>query len=194
MKQTIIFSCIAILLFNAAIAQEAPKAEQKSCSCAFSSIVQGGIMAGEKSNSAVLQTINGLRYKRWFAGIGVGLDFYHTRGIPLFLDIRRNILKGVHSPFVYADGGIHFAWEREKEKYPYRKNEFDNSVYLDMGLGYKWSFTTEAALLLSVGYSYKEIRQGVYYPVNCLYPPCPESANWYENSLNRISLKMGLQF
>ncbi|HVY74956.1 MAG TPA: hypothetical protein VG890_09015, partial [Puia sp.] len=70
----------------------------------FHSINQVGLLEGESGSSWQLQTVNGMSYKSWFAGIGVGLDYYRLRGIPLFLDLRKTFGHSRNKPFVYADG------------------------------------------------------------------------------------------
>ncbi len=59
----------------------------------FSSTTSGGIATGEIGTFGILQTANGLDYKKWFAGIGAGYDSYYYKTIPLFVDARRFINK-----------------------------------------------------------------------------------------------------
>lgn len=171
-----------------------PGTTKKSCSCAFSSINQVGVLTGERGSSLLVQTINGIRYKTWFAGVGAGLDFYQTRGIPVFLDIRKNILNSPSTPFIYMDGGIHFSWPTDKDKGDNGTRTFSNDLYFDAGLGYKASLGNTHALLLSVGYSLKKIEE-VYTPFQFCPGGCgPIYTERYNYTLNRLSLKVGWQF
>src|SRR5688500_20060445 len=93
------FYFLAALVFWATISQsqEVPGAvetKKKGCSCAFSSIYNVGLVEGENGTSLQLQTVQGIRYGKWFAGICAGLDYYELRTIPLFLDIRREFSTG----------------------------------------------------------------------------------------------------
>jgi hypothetical protein len=189
---------LAVLLYcfvTAGVAQSGTeKTTTKGCSCAFSSINQGGFLTGERGSSLLLQTINGVQYKTWFAGVGVGLDFYKTRGIPLFLDIRKNILNKASTPFIYMDGGIHFTWPTEKDKGVNNTQKFNNGLYYDAGLGYKAGLGNTHALLLSVGYSLKKIEEK-YVPFQVCPGGCGPTYNeQYNYTLNRLSLKVGWQF
>ena len=70
----------------------------------FHSINMAGIIKGEKSSYIQLQTINGVAFNKWFAGAGMGLDYYTFRTIPLFLDVRRTITNKQNAPFLYKKG------------------------------------------------------------------------------------------
>ena len=85
---------IAIVIGLAGLDTHAQKKNQAvktstKCACGFQSLLQGGLLDGAAGPSWQLQTINGIYYKTWFAGIGVGLDYYTMRTIPLFLDLRK---------------------------------------------------------------------------------------------------------
>lgn len=169
---------------------------KKGCSCAFNSVNQVGVLTGERGSSFLAQTINGIRYKTWFAGVGVGLDFYKTRGIPLFLDIRKYILNKPATPFIYADGGIHYSWPTEKDKEAGWNvtRKFNNGLYYDFGLGYKAPINQKHAFLLSVGYSVKKIEEtntSIFYCPQC---PNQESVERFNYTFNRLSIKAGWQF
>jgi hypothetical protein len=170
------------------------KPAKRSCSCAFSSINQVGVLKGEGWSSYFLfQTINGISYKTWFAGIGVGGDFYPVDGIPVFFDIRKNILKKKNTPFVYADAGIHFA-DMNKEESLWMRTEYTNGFYYDVGAGYKIGFNKRSGILLSAGYSYKAVDQKEFTSAGCGIYPCDESLSTYAWRLNRWSFKLGWQF
>jgi hypothetical protein len=170
------------------------KTKRKSCSCSFSSINQGGIMRGEAGSYFQFQTINGLRYKTWFAGLGVGVDRYPANGVPVFLDIRKYLLQGLYTPFVYADGGYHFA-DMNSEKTEWQSIEYTNGVFYDLGLGFRFGFNKKSGLLFSGGYSFKKYeKKQSYLPVGCNFFPCAENSQTYSYRLNRLSLKLGFQF
>ena len=65
----------ALLIFsNILMAQEIPGAveKRKGCGCAYSSIYTIGLLEGEAVGRLQLQTIQGVRYGKWFAGILYG--------------------------------------------------------------------------------------------------------------------------
>jgi hypothetical protein len=164
---------------------------KKNCSCSFSALLQGGSLEGESSSYLQLQTIFGMRYKTWFAGIGTGIDYYTYRGYPLFLDVRKSFSRKATAPFLYADGGIHIPY-RKNEKSDWAESNYKNGFYYDVGAGLKFSFSKLGGLFASAGYSYKqgEKRQKQQYcPFGCV-----ENINTYTYNFNRLSLKLGWQF
>jgi len=171
----------------------------------FHSINQIGLLNGQTGSAFQIQTINGLGYKSWFAGIGAGIDYYRFRGIPLFLDIRKTFGHAKNKLFVYGDGGIHFNWATDKEKNSSGvQDRISNGLYLDGGLGYHIYINRSNALLISLGYSYKKITDRTpiiyYYPLDYypsiagVYPPQEPQTNKLNYSLNRISIKLGWEF
>jgi hypothetical protein len=188
-----IFSVILMLGFGHASAQQKTPASTWK----FHSINNIGLLEGQTGSAFQLQTINGVQYKSWFAGAGVGLDFYRYRTIPLFADLRKEFGHGANKFFLYADLGIGFSWVTDNEKMAYVTNDhFSNGFYDDFGVGYKISMGKRNAMLISLGYSYKKIvesyNDGIYFG----YPPAEgfdytEQINSY---LNRLSIKIGWVF
>jgi hypothetical protein len=160
----------------------------------FYSAVQAGILEGEEGSSFQLQSINGIKYKTWATGIGVGLDYYHTRSIPLFLDIRKSIFNSSKSPFVYASGGYHFPWSTTKDKFGYANLDSKAGIYYDAGIGYRLPVLKNNSLFFSAGYSLKRFSQEVSYYTYCLTGNCPEYRQRFDYSFRRISIRTGLQF
>lgn len=166
----------------------------KSCSCGFQSIFQGGLLEGAAGPSWNLQTINGIYYKTWFAGIGVGLDYYTMRTIPLFMDVRKELFRKNRTPFLYADGGIHFDWLKNKEKPGWGSSKYNRGFYYDIGFGYKIGFKKHDALLMSAGYTMKTLREERVVITRCIQPPCNPSKDYYNYTFSRLTIKVGWQF
>ncbi len=166
----------------------------------FQSMVNVGLLEGETGSAFQLQTINGARYKSWFAGVGLGLDYYRIRTIPLFIDLRKEFGEKRDKLFIYADGGINFNWATDVQKSGYLPNEqFHNGFYSDLGLGYKTLVGNKSALIISLGYSYKKTSESYttynyyqnYYPINLDQNSSGEQINY---NLNRLSMKIGWVF
>jgi hypothetical protein len=164
------------------------------CKCGFQSLFQAGILEGVSGPSWNIQTINGTYYKTWFAGIGLGLDHYTMRTIPLFLDIRKELLRRTRTPFLYADGGIHFDWLKTKEKPGWGSSDYDRRFYYDLGAGYKIGFGRRDALLVSAGYTMKTLREEREVIIQCVAPPCNASNDYYSYTFSRLTFKVGWQF
>lgn len=173
-------------------------ASKKSCSCGFSSINQFGVLTGEKAPSPVLQSINGFRYKTWFAGAGIGLDNYKRTTIPLFLDIRKDLGNKANTPFLYADGGYHLVMD-DGYKNASSINKYEGGLYYDVGFGYKLALKAKQAFLISAGYSVKSLTEKQYWDLTlvdifCAGGSCDGYRGSYTYRLNRLSFKVGFQF
>lgn len=197
MKKLALLACsLVCVMITMAQTSDNAKPVKKNCSCAFSSINQAGLLNGSVDSYFQVQTINGIRYKTWFAGIGAGIDYYRYKSFPVFADVRKDIFDRLNTPFLYADGGIHFA-KGNNEKQETSETAYKNGFYSDIGVGYKISIGGKSGLLLSAGYSYKHVAfQEIQTSLYCPGIACMPYKNIYNHSyrLNRLSLKMGLQF
>jgi hypothetical protein len=193
----LVYLILLIVKLNTALAQQ----QTLSNPWSFQSMVTVGLLEGQTGSSFQLQTINGARFKSWFAGIGLGLDYYRIRTIPLFVDIRKEFGKSKDKFFIYADGGVSFCWATDMQKSDYLPNQqFHNGFYSDLGLGYKTAVGKSSALLISLGYSYKKASESYvlpyyyyqgYYPTYMMQNGSNDQINY---SLNRLSMKIGWEF
>jgi hypothetical protein len=164
----------------------------------FHSLNNLGLLEGQTGSSFQLQSINGVQFQSWFAGVGIGLDYYRYRSVPLFLDIRKEFGKKANKPFLYADGGINFPWVTDSEKSIYAADDhFGNGFYADLGAGYKISMGKKNSLLLSLGYSNKKLTETYTSPFVTyidFFNPTSSPATKINYSLNRLSIKLGWSF
>jgi len=171
-------------------------AQHKTVACPwqFHSIKNVGLLEGQTGSAFQLQSVNGMQYRSWYVGIGLGLDFYRYRTIPLFLDIRKEFGKGPDKFFAYADGGVNFAWLTDNEKTTYLTDDhFNTGFYTDLGLGYKVGVGRTNHLLLSLGYSLKKLKE-TYQTYSYLPPDNALEMEHIDYNLNRLTLKIGWEF
>ena len=163
----------------------------------FHSINQVGLLAGSSGAALQLQTINGIKTKSWFTGLGVGVDYYYLRTLPVFIDARRNIFNKPKTPFIYADGGYNIPWKNDG-RINFRWDgviKTEGGFYGELGIGYKTPVLKKLHLLFSAGYSYKHLSQTINaMPWLSIWPPPPEAYQKYEYSLRRVAIKAGLSF
>jgi hypothetical protein len=163
----------------------------------YSSMNYVGIMEGDNGTAFQLQTIQGIKYRQWFTGLGTGLDYYYLRSVPLFLSLNRNLFNKERTPYVSLDGGINFAWvNRERSRWnDFVSNDFSPALYWGAGLGYRVGLRNKKdALLLNIGYTFKHLKEEQEKAVFCINPPCPPMVEQYNYKLNRLSVKLGWQF
>ncbi|MBX3241588.1 MAG: hypothetical protein KIT80_11430 [Chitinophagaceae bacterium] len=172
----------------------------------FRSINQVALINGKDLVSAGLQTVNGVACQNWYLGLGVGLDFYRYRSVPLFVDLRREINLKKDKLFLYADGGYNLPWAKDSEdrlhiwsNTIYRTiNEYRGGEYADLGLGYAVAAGKKgSAFLLSAGYSYKRFKKTTTSTVESNVPnPTVETTDVqkFDYHFNRLMIRIGWQF
>jgi hypothetical protein len=173
------------------IACQAP-AQKKNAT--FHSLNSVGIALGENENNGLVQSVNGIKYNSWFAGIGIGADFYFHRTIPLFIDLQKHVGNG-NNIILYADAGYNFPWNDKpsnKEVPYYTSYQFTGGIYTDIGIGYKISGSKKPSFVISTGYSYKKLHSKISVVNPCITPPCPEEVSNYDLGYGRIVFKAGI--
>jgi hypothetical protein len=191
MKLKILFvassmTCLTISVFAQ---QETAK---KNKGIAFQSIAQAGALVGSSYGQFVIQTINGVSYQNFFAGVGVGLDFYYLRSVPVTIELREKLSNWHSSPFVYAAGGVNFPWTTDTH------SDFRKGGYWDFGIGYDIPANKNLSVSISLGYSIKQLSE---YKTEFSYQPVPvypmgtsDKEIRYDYTFRRIVLKAGLSF
>jgi len=119
----------------------------------------------------------------------------------LFLDVRKYLWDKTSTPFVYADGGYHFLMDNTDKKWG-TITKYKGGLYYDVGFGYKLTLKAKQALLLSTGYSFKELTENQYSDLSLVDIVWANGWNGrrdgfiegYKYRLNRWSFKVGLQF
>lgn len=158
----------------------------------FSSVLLGGVLAGQSGMNGLVQTINGIQYRKTGIGAGVGLDYYLERTVPVFLDVRRDLFNSRKTPFAYADGGYHFAWVKDDHLF---ESDQKGGWFYEAGVGYKFPFIRKSQWLLSAGYSHKPYSKRVdVMPWSSVWPRPSESFQTYDYTLRRVVIKAGIAF
>src|SRR6266496_5955519 len=117
----------------------------------FSSQNYAGILMGKTITSYQVQTINGVRYKTWFGGIGAGFDGYYDNSIPLFASVSKWLFKKRSGFYLSGDAGINFGCPASNQR-RFEGSDFEPGLYLAGGLGYKIGMGKKKGLLIYAGY------------------------------------------
>jgi hypothetical protein len=159
----------------------------------FSSINLVGVGSGQYGESVAVQTINGLSKGRWFGGVGIGLDYYVYRSVPIFADVRYELIPKANALFIYADAGINTPWLKDIQKnrsgWP---TTYKSGLTYEGGLGLKLKGKNKRAFLLSCGYNFSQLKE-IVRSVNWLGPDRTERKDYYDNRYRRVLLKVGIQ-
>ena len=187
MRKDLIF--ILIISFLITFSASAQKGEKVH----FQSIEQFAVVGGENHTSTAFQTINGIKFRNFFSGIGVGIDNYRYQTLPLFFDGRWHFGED-KKIFIHGDIGYNFPMKNKpgKDMGYYNDYHFKGGIYTEFGIGFKTKFIKKSSVLFSLTHSYKRVQTQVGIGPLCI--GC--DAYWYFYKLNygRLLLKTGIEF
>lgn len=180
---------VLLVLGLAGWAQDSARAER---GIRFRSFNAMGLVAGATDEEFLLQSVNGFRKDRLFAGIGVGIDYYHQRSVPVFLELRRFFSRQPSTAFLYAGGGWNRVWKEDRGDEGIFTPGYRNGLYFDLGVGYTFSVGGREAFVVSAGYSGKSYSSRTQTPQYCPGGSCPPRTEESDYKLTRIVLKAGI--
>jgi len=181
-----------ILLFTAA--EMCVYAQKRKIT--FRSINAVEYLIGQNADGWGFQSVNGIAWKNYFTGIGMGTDYYPYNSYPIFFDQRIYIGKK-RSLFGYGNLGYNFNDKKNKpgkEIYYYSSYHFRGGVYTDIGIGMRIPLKKNNFITFSGGFSYKEIYIKTTSINECLVAPCTVDYNNYQYANGRVTLKAGIDF
>jgi hypothetical protein len=157
-------------------------------------ILSGGVIAGQSTAKPLYQFSGGITFNRFYTGLGVGIDRYFVKTIPVFADIRYDLDREQRA-FVYGNAGTNFG-KRSKVVPGFNefKEDYIGKFYMDVGLGYRFPLNKFHRLALSVGYSRKSVVNENTFFGFCGTGNCPFQVERYEYNLGRIVTKLSWEF
>ncbi len=189
MKYIII--CISFFLTPAIIsAQNKPRS-------VFNSYNAVGLTVGESAHSIIVETVNGLKKGRWFAGAGLAFDAYSYKTVPVYLDLKY-FFGDKKQFFVRGDIGYGFI-----KKATYQQDKFFDTVkykggiYLQSGIGYLLTPAKKHSFYFSVNCGLKKLSKNAGYIIPDDFPPYNETyvaMDKYDYNFKTISIKAGYKF
>jgi hypothetical protein len=191
MSKTIVSIILLFFGFSYSSAQDSrPKSKWK-----FNSANQVGLLQGEGNTAASLQTINGFRLHRFFAGVGTGVDYYRYRSIPLFASARLYLGSLPNQFYIYGDGGTNFVWQERNTNLYGSKETYRPGFFGGAGIGYSAGLKNGMGITLSAGYTCKKVTNIQQEISSCPFMgPCVLSAQTYRYNLNRLIFQLGWVF
>src|SRR5690606_21715186 len=158
----------------------------------FRSVNSVGFTLGQSAPGLVLQTVNGITFSDWFAGIGVGYDEYAYKSLPVFADARYYFGDRKRG-FLYGNLGYHFPLKNKpKQEIMYDTYDFEGGLYTDFGIGFKTKFINTSSLLFSIGHSYKRMETYLGIQNECI--GCEPYYSIYDYGYGRLMFKAGFEF
>lgn len=149
-----------------------------------------------ESVHAGFQTVNGVSLSNSFIGAGVAIDWYGMRSVPVFADVKQIFKIGRANFFAYGDLGYNFPWYKREQatQWGYSHERTDGGIYYDIGAGYLIPFRKGNAMILSAGYSVKEMSKTYKQMSWGGWPMEEEHYEKFNYDYRRMSVKIGWRF
>ena len=165
----------------------------------FSSHNYMGVLSGQNGSALQIQTINGIAYKTWHIGAGVGIDGYYSFSSPVFLSIDKSVLKkGKNNFSIFVNGGVNLPWKQVQYHYGttwgYKTTKLVGA-YWEGGLNYERRIGKRKHVLLAqLGFSYKHMGEILKQTFTDLGGPSSDilfPSYQYDYYLKTFSFKVG---
>lgn len=119
----------------------------------YNNVSQAVLLVGELPGIQ-LSTIHGITYKnRYSAGIGIAVDLYRDITVPLFIDLRADLLNSYRTPFIFGSVGPNFPLGNTYQYWGFETSKPINGLFWQAGTGIKVS-KQYTSLMLTSAYSF----------------------------------------
>lgn len=186
---TLLFACSVLL----AAAQQGWKVHPS---------IATGFSVGQLGAYGQLKATLAVSHGPWSIGPGVAIDYYRYRTIPVFLAVTRDLSKPESRAifFLYAEGGLDLPWYYpDTHPWDYYTSRFRPAPWLTGGPGLRLRLSRRhpQAILLTAGYTFKNVREIQTAHQPCLTPnSCAYSPDQYTYTyINHVlTFAIGLRF
>jgi hypothetical protein len=194
LKIVFVFAAVAFAFNSYAQENNDPAKDRRFVFHSFNML---NLLYNSQGLNAGLQSVNGFQYRKTFAGIGAALDWYGLQSVPVFFDIRQEFKVGRARFFGYGNIGYNIAWTGNDVGRPGVASDYksDGGIYYDLGLGYLIPFNRKNAMVISGGYSVKEMSEQYGFSP-CGWPGQCATMQYekFNYRFQRISVKIGWRF
>jgi hypothetical protein len=136
-----------------------------------------------------LYVIAGYRFVPQFVlSGGAGIEFYEDRSmLPLFVNVRTDLVKARVTPFFAANAGYAFGWVS------YDEGSDWGGMFVEPNFGVRFNFNPNFAMNLSTGIKFQRAREDYYY-YEPYYPPGAPENYTYTETFKIFLFKVGFSF
>jgi len=154
----------------------------------FVNMTSIGFLAGSSFNSQVapfsLLMVNGWRNSTGlFTGVGMGIEFLTSNYMPVFLDLRYDLLGNDVVPYVMAKGGYSLPLASDRSDYNI-EYEYSGGPLVGVGVGLKIKSRNHFAWDIGLLYRYQQTSYLERYDWN-------NQEHQYTDIYNRVELRLG---
>jgi len=154
----------------------------------FVNMTSLGFLAGSSNNMQAapfsLLMVNGWRNSMGITtGVGFGVEFLTTNYLPMFIDLRYDLLQRDVVPYVVAKGGYSLPLSTDHQEYDI-SYEYEGGPLVGIGVGLKIKSRDHFAWDIGLMYRYQQTSYQEKYEWN-------EQEYSYTDIYNRIEIRLG---
>lgn len=163
----------------------------------FNSYNTGGLQIGQDGYSTGLETSNGLRFSKWFTGLGIAFDGYRFRSLPVCFDVK--YFPGKREQFfLLADAGYNFMPFKNRGFFQlYPNDRLNGGFYAKTGAAYLLQPGKKNGFYFQFDYELKTIHEAYDYMIIADFPPYGnEYVDTYKTTwtLRALNIRLGFRF
>lgn len=138
------------------------------------------------------QTIGGYDFGQYLGlGAGVGIEELRTEIVPVFIQIKSNLLNRTNTPSVSFQIGYSFPLNGSKTV-NYNEYKYDGGLNLGVDFGICSFRSKHRAFIISAGYHYQRLVEKIVYDYYYYWAESTVEKNTYD--FNKIAIKIGFMF
>lgn len=145
-----------------------------------------GVIIGSNGSAYSISNTSSLGYNQWRAGIGIALDDYVQRSLPVYLQLQYQVKNSRF--YLWGDGGRNLRWKKSDIV------AIKNGWYAAGGVYFKAASLNKGGLFIAPAYSVKTYREENNNTFPCLTRPCPVNKETLAYTLRRVQVALALQF
>jgi len=154
----------------------------------FVNMTSIGFLAGSANNVQAapfsLVSVNGWHNSLGlFTGAGIGIEFLSVNYMPLFLDLRYDLMGSDVVPYIMAKGGYSLPLSSDHSEYDI-ENEYSGGPLVGAGMGLKIKTRNQFAWDIGIMYRYQQTSYIERYDWN-------QQEYTYNDYYNRIEIRLG---
>lgn len=163
-------------------------------------VPQFNILNGQQITSTSIHLNTGIANNKNQYTIGVGIDYYVYRTVPIIAEYKHFIGNKKNKPFVYTGLGYNIAWLLDNQKKqiwnwgsPSSYADYSNGFCYQFGIGYAVLTKNKKGVLFNLGLYNKSLKENtsnwVFNGTNSVLMPTSKEFN-----LNRLAIGMAYTF
>lgn len=159
----------------------------------YSGSVSAGLLSGSREDRLFINALNGITVSDWFFGVGIGLDLYGMKSVPLFAGVRFYPGADKHF-FAYGNLGYNFGLKKEDVPMWMESAKATGGIYSSAGIGYQVPVSQRLSVIMDLGYSFKRMSLTEHYTICPFIPPCFVQTDKYIHDYGRLKFGVGIGF